>query len=87
MFSRQETGVLEIRSRLPLITPGARNGSEKAGLKWRWTSAAFQYLGTLASISSDHALMPPLPLLTYLNPCCFKKLTAFKDRTPPLQCK
>ena len=49
--------------------------------------ARIQYFGTLESISSDQALMPPLTLLTYLKPCCFRKLTALSERTPPLQCK
>ena len=46
-----------------------------------------QYRGTLRSISSDHAVMPPLTLLTYLNPCWRRKSSAFSERTPALQCR
>ena len=46
-----------------------------------------QYLGTLESISSLQAVMPPLTLLRYLNPCCRRKFSAFKERTPALQCR
>src|SRR5687768_1197036 len=44
-----------------------------------------QYFGTLWSISSDHALMPPLTLFTYLNPCSRRNLSAFMERMPLLQ--
>ena len=40
---------------------------------------AAQYRGTLESISSLQAVMPPLTLLTYLNPCCRRKFSAFTD--------
>ena len=46
-----------------------------------------QYLGTLESISSLHAVMPPLTLLRYLKPCCRRKFSAFNERTPALQCR
>ena len=39
-----------------------------------------QYFGTLGSISSAHAAMPPLTLFAYLNPCCFKILVAILAR-------
>jgi len=44
-----------------------------------------QYLGTLWSISSDQALMPPLTLFKYLKPCSRRNCSARKDRTPLLQ--
>ena len=39
-----------------------------------------QYRGTLESISSLQAVMPPLTLLRYLKPCCRRKFSAFPDR-------
>lgn len=44
-----------------------------------------QYRGTLGSISSDHALMPPLTLFTYLNPLLLRNVTALRERAPLLQ--
>jgi len=44
-----------------------------------------QYLGTVASISSDQAPIPPLTLFRYLKPCSRRKRRAFIDRTPLLQ--
>ena len=68
------------------VFPGAGSA-----VKWPVSTsvpaAAFQYRGTLRSISSDHAVMPPLTLLTYLKPCCRRKFSAFSERTPALQCK
>jgi 3-dehydroquinate synthetase len=51
---------------------GLRLVRQRIAAPRRRTSA--QYLGTLWSISSDQALMPPLTLLTYLNPCSRRKL-------------
>ncbi len=59
-------------------------GSFSASIKTRRPA---QYRGTFRSISSDQAVIPPLTLLTYLNPCWRRKFSAFIERTPPLQCK
>src|SRR5262245_30027892 len=44
-----------------------------------------QYFGTLWSISSAQAVMPPLTFLRYLKPCSRRNLSAFIERTPILQ--
>lgn len=45
----------------------------------------FQYFGTLWSISSAQAAMPPLTFFRYLNPCSRRNFSAFSERTPVLQ--
>src|SRR5262245_42108705 len=44
-----------------------------------------QYFGTLGSISSAQASMPPLTFFRYLNPCSRKNRSAFIERMPLLQ--
>ena len=55
------------------------NGKPMSVTRW------LQYFGTFGSISSDHAVIPPFTLLTYLNPCSRRKRSAFMDRIPLLQ--
>ena len=64
-------------------TSARRGGNNLVGIGS--AAPAAQYFGTLWSISSDQALMPPLTLFTYLKPCSFKKLSALSERTPLLQ--
>lgn len=51
----------------------------------RRAAESSQYFGTLWSISSDQALMPPLTLFKYLKPCCRRNSSAFIERLPLLQ--
>src|SRR6476620_9380776 len=48
--------------------------------------AVCQYFGTLGSILSLQARMPPFMFLTFLKPACFRKSTALALRVPLLQC-
>lgn len=41
-----------------------------------------QYRGTVGSISTDQASMPPCTLKVCSKPCCRKKPVARSDRTP-----
>ena len=45
-----------------------------------------QYFGTLGSILSAQAKMPPLRFLTFSKPASFKNFTALALRPPALQC-
>ena len=48
-------------------------------------ATAFQYFGTFGSTLSDHAVLPPATLNTFLNPDCCRNATAFALRPPILQ--
>ena len=73
---------------LPAIGHGEEKGleghfiEEVSYLSRRDHVFLIQYLATLWSISSDQALMPPLTLFKYLNPCSRRKCSARRDRTP-----
>jgi len=75
------------RNTAPASSPMFCGLASAAWMGFYKSSVTIQYLGTLESISSDQALMPPLTLLRYLKPCCLKKLTAWSERVPTLQCR
>src|SRR5256885_4282254 len=76
-FIRESALNLHAEAEAFQTVPAAQRPDQKSGPP--------QYFGTLGSISSAHAAMPPLTLFAYLKPCSFKNCTALSERTPLLQ--
>src|SRR5580692_5714898 len=83
--SHPATELRLLSDKLRAIKKGARKRSLKTKNCHLRSDNCHQYFGTFGSTRSDHAVMPPARLCTFVKPDCWRNATALALRPPILQ--